>query len=258
MTRTINVAPAHLAAFAVRQRHIPCSSRGRSPDNPARARQSPKKPSGKACSCRKIPAYSRSARKRQDRPVTPEVAGSSPVTRAEDMRPRVCGSTFRGCTTCAGGRSAASLHEKRDTSGTHDPTKPLNGRRAANPCSWFGVWRHGKRSLEASSWDSSGTHVVSIQNKNPRFTGVLEADEGTRTFDLLHGKCERPFAPVRSRSLKRPVCRAFRTSERTRANAEPCHSCHGLTGRCMSPARTKGAANIPRHARARTEDRVGR
>src|SRR5918995_6282205 len=26
-----------------------------------------------------IPAYSRSARKRQDRPVTPEVAGSSPV-----------------------------------------------------------------------------------------------------------------------------------------------------------------------------------
>ena len=103
------------------------SSRGRSPDNPARARQSPQKPSGKACSCRKIPAYSRSARKRQDRPVTAEVAGSSPVTRAEDMRPRVCGSTFRGCTTCAGGRSAASLPEKRDTSGTHDPTKPLNG-----------------------------------------------------------------------------------------------------------------------------------
>jgi len=25
-------------------------------------------------------------------------------------------------------------------------------------------------------------------NKNPRFTGVLEADEGTRTLDLLHGK----------------------------------------------------------------------
>ena len=54
--------------------------------------------------------------------------------------------------------------------------------------SWSGVWRHGKRSLEASSWDSSGTHVVSLQNKNPRFTGVLEADDGTRTHDLLHGK----------------------------------------------------------------------
>jgi hypothetical protein len=40
----------------------------------------------------------------------------------------------------------------------------------------------------------------------------------------------RPFAPVRS-NLKPLVCRAFaRASEhhRTRANAEPCHSCHAL------------------------------
>jgi hypothetical protein len=28
------------------------------------------------------------------------------------------------------------------------------------------------------------------------------ADDGTRTHDLLHGKCARPFAPVRARSLK--------------------------------------------------------
>jgi hypothetical protein len=26
------------------------------------------------------------------------------------------------------------------------------------------------------------------ENKNPRLTGVLEADERTRTLDLLHGK----------------------------------------------------------------------
>ena len=38
------------------------------------------------------------------------------------------------------------------------------------------------------NWDSTGTHVVNSRNKNPRFTGVLEADEGTRTLDLLHGK----------------------------------------------------------------------
>jgi hypothetical protein len=38
-----------------RQRHIPCSSRGRSPDTPARARQSPQESSGKACSWRKSP-----------------------------------------------------------------------------------------------------------------------------------------------------------------------------------------------------------
>jgi zinc-ribbon domain len=46
----------------------------------------------------------------------------------------------------------------------------------------------------------------------------LGADDGTRTHDLLHGKCERPSAPVRARSLKPKVYRDFRTSERTRPN----------------------------------------
>src|SRR3954453_5472671 len=30
-------------------------------------------------------------------------------------------------------------------------------------------------------WDSSGTHVAFQKNRNPRFTGALEADDGTRT-----------------------------------------------------------------------------
>ena len=68
-------------------------------------------------------------------------------------------------------------------------------------------------------------------NRKPRLSGTSGgADDGTRTHDLLHGKCERPFAPVRVRSLKAPVCRASvhtAERERTRANAEPCHSCHG-------------------------------
>src|SRR3954447_10153727 len=37
-------------------------------------------------------------------------------------------------------------------------------------------------------WDSSGTHAAFQKNRNPRFTGALEADDGTRTHDLLHGK----------------------------------------------------------------------
>jgi hypothetical protein len=84
--------------------------------------------------------------------------------------------------------------------------------------------------LESSLWDTSGTHVAMTANKNPRFTGVLEADEGTRTLDLLHGKCARCsdlFARVRSKPL---VCRTLvRASERerTRTSAQPCHSCHG-------------------------------
>jgi hypothetical protein len=77
------------------------------------------------------------------------------------------------------------------------------------------------------TWESLKRHST----QNPAGAGLREADDGTRTHDLLHGKCERPFAPVRVRSLKPPVCRVWvRPSERerTRANAEACHSCHGL------------------------------
>jgi hypothetical protein len=48
--------------------------------------------------------------------------------------------------------------------------------------------RNGHTGFESRLWDSSGTHVVSLRNKNPRFTRVLEADDGTRTHHLLHGK----------------------------------------------------------------------
>jgi hypothetical protein len=51
--------------------------------------------------------------------------------------------------------------------------------------------------LSGLIWDSRCLNL----NRNPRFTGVFKADEGTRTLDLLHGKCERTFAPVRARSL---------------------------------------------------------
>ena len=44
------------------------------------------------------------------------------------------------------------------------------------------------RSFAYTTRDSSGPDVVTRSNKNPRFTGALEADDGTRTHDLLHGK----------------------------------------------------------------------
>jgi hypothetical protein len=49
------------------------------------------------------------------------------------------------------------------------------------------------------------------------FAGLLEADDGTRTHDLLHGKCSQPFAPIRARSLKPQVCSDFEGSQRTEA-----------------------------------------
>ena len=86
-----------------------------------------------------------------------------------------------------------------------------------------------RRTLESSRWDSSGTHVASLPNKNPRFTGVLGADDGARTHDLLHGKSWRAFAPVRSGSLKPPFAatpRGASERKRSRANAECSHCSH--------------------------------
>jgi hypothetical protein len=54
----------------------PAGARRKLPLSPANPRNAGV---GEPCSREEIPAYPRSARKRQDRPVTPEVAGSSPV-----------------------------------------------------------------------------------------------------------------------------------------------------------------------------------
>jgi hypothetical protein len=43
-------------------------------------------------------------------------------------------------------------------------------------------------SLGCKFWDTSGPTSPVRANKNPRFTGVFRADDGTRTHDLLHGK----------------------------------------------------------------------
>ncbi len=51
---------------------------------------------------------------------------------------------------------------------------------------------------------------VYSQNENPRFPGVLGADDGTRTHDLLHGKEWRAFAPVRVSSPKPVIFRGLR------------------------------------------------
>jgi hypothetical protein len=62
-----------------RQRSIPRLSRTRSPEAPARARKSPQHLGRETPPTARIPADPPSARKRQDPPLTPEVAGSSPV-----------------------------------------------------------------------------------------------------------------------------------------------------------------------------------
>ncbi len=70
---------SHPARSQFGQHLIPRSSRTTSPEAPGQARQSPQRHGWKALLTPGIPAYHRSGRKRQDRPVTPEVVGSSPV-----------------------------------------------------------------------------------------------------------------------------------------------------------------------------------
>jgi hypothetical protein len=63
----------------------------------------------------------------------------------------------------------------------------------------------------------SGTALLLRLQRLP-ICRTFRADDGTRTHDLLHGKCERrahPFAPVRPNRL---VPGVFRADERTRAN----------------------------------------
>ena len=63
----------------LRQPLLPRSSRTSLPEGPVGSRESPQLQGRKALRFAGIPAYPRSTWKRQDRPVTPEVAGSSPV-----------------------------------------------------------------------------------------------------------------------------------------------------------------------------------
>jgi hypothetical protein len=87
---------------------------------------------------------------------------------------------------------------------------------------------------------------------------LLEADEGTRTLDLLHGKCEQPFAPfapVRSNRLFAEASMQASEQDRTRANAEPCHSCHGTQTRSRRSASAR--FSLPRASVRTCARRVG-
>ncbi len=96
--------------------------------------------------------------------------------------------------------------------------------------------------------------VISSDNKKCRFAAAFEADDGTRTHDLLHGKSWRAFAPVRSSSPKPAVCSSVgRASERhrTRANGECSHCSH--CDRCHAQLARPGSQP---HAPCRSDARV--
>jgi hypothetical protein len=77
--RARNASPAHLAAFAGKPTSHPVLIPRKVAGHLRPLPPIPANAEWKGLLLPQIPAYPRSARKRQDRPVTPEVAGSSPV-----------------------------------------------------------------------------------------------------------------------------------------------------------------------------------
>ena len=73
--RTRNASPAHLASFASKATSHPVLIRREVAGHPRPRPPIPAKAEWRGLLLPPSPAYSRSARKRQDRPVTPEVAG---------------------------------------------------------------------------------------------------------------------------------------------------------------------------------------
>ena len=79
----------------------------------------------------------------------------------------------------------------------------------------------------------------------PHLQGRLERMKGLEpsTFCMAKSpRCSRPFAQVRSNRLACSMFVSASERERTRTNAEPCHSCHALVGasrRVRAPSRSR-------------------
>ena len=78
--------PTRRTVYKVANKRMPRISRRRSSEAPADPRRSPQITATEALLTVVIPAYPRPARNYQDRPVTPEVAGSSPVAPVASYR----------------------------------------------------------------------------------------------------------------------------------------------------------------------------
>jgi hypothetical protein len=84
----------------------------------------------------------------------------------------------------------------------------------------------GKEEVDGSSLSEGSTrlparaegHPLSGETSEDAVLQGIQADDGTRTHGLLHGKGWRAFAPVRLSSPKTVVCGGFEGSERTEAN----------------------------------------
>ena len=152
--------------------------------------------------------------------IRPRRAGSEQLERNPPLEPQILGHVRRSCRPSpaatgsgsrraryrpAGRRSRARAHPHFCGRGTirrfgdtcTEPAFQCSFRRVtAFACSWV-----HRRSVRGRCGTKAKALVAGLSVEG-------EADDGTRTHDLLHGKRAQAFAPVRARSLKLPICGA--------------------------------------------------
>ena len=132
--------PTRRTVYKVANKRIPRISRRRSSEAPADPRRSPQITATEALLTPVIPAYPRPARNYQDRPVTPEVAGSSPVAPVSQS-------------ACKRTVSASEYHQSE--CGPWPKPGPNGRRRLANRCGSRRVGRLLSGALARSSRGAS-------------------------------------------------------------------------------------------------------
>ena len=84
--------------------------------------------------------------------------------------------------------------------------------------------------------------------QEPNFREFLKRMKGLEpsTFCMANASVRsRPFAPVRSNPLFAELLVKSSERKRTRANAEPCHSCHSIWRRTRTPRPSPQPAHAP-------------
>jgi hypothetical protein len=162
--RTSTASRTNTNCSLLRQRPIPRGSRTSSPEAPARTRESPQSQGRKALLTPGIPAYPRSARKRHDRPVTPEVAGSSPVAPVK--------LPANGSIVLSGkAQRSTRLHKTRVRAG---PNRPKTGRKRVRAprrqavCGRVEADREGGVRLHKMAGGQGSTWHVEVRSQQPR------------------------------------------------------------------------------------------
>jgi hypothetical protein len=216
-------------------REDPAGGRRKLPQAPGNPR---KAPAQKALLFPQIPANSRSSRKRHDRPVTPEVAGSSPVAPVNPLQSGIfwgrswrkrppaffiprssrTGNSRREPPGAANPRRADDRHDRRASSNSRPQTQSLG---QALLCS---VVRRAHR--PSSSYAIEGTTTNrSTSIYSPGRTGGLKAAWNDRTEDLS--------ASATGHGVSSSLCAARR---RARRSPRPAGHSPRSSRKCPAPA----------------------